>query len=168
DLVQGGKGLILRAPVYWPDPDFATEGDVDGSKRQLWGIVSLVLDYDQFLINSGIREAEERYDILIHAASPQVGGGPQMFTYGDRGLLEADTVTLEFDFSFEEWMLEARTKGGWPKHAPDQWSKRALIASAGLMLLGTLLYVLQVSERRKRAEVLLSSGIEALNDGFVM
>ena len=168
DLVQGGKGLILRAPVYWPDPDFATEGDVDGSKRQLWGIVSLVLDYDQFLINSGIREAEERYDILIHAASPQVGTGPQMFTYGDQSLREADTVTLEFDFSFEEWMLEARTKGGWPKHAPDQWSKRALIASAGLMLLGTLLYVLQVSERRKRAEVLLSSGIEALNDGFVM
>ena len=105
DLVQGGKGLILRAPVYWPDPDFATEGDVDGSKRQLWGIVSLVLDYDQFLINSGIREAEERYDILIHAASPQVGVGPQMFTYGDQSLLEADTVTLEFDFSFEEWML---------------------------------------------------------------
>ncbi len=168
DLVQGGQGMILRAPVYWPAPDAVTEGEIDESTRRLWGIVSLVLDYQEFLVEAGIRAAEERYDMLIQAADAKPTNDALLFTYGDESLRDADTVKLEFDLFFEEWVLEARTKGGWPKVAPDQWQKRALIAIAGLMLLGTLLYVLQVSERRKRAEALLSSGIEALNDGFVM
>ncbi|MFT7137040.1 MAG: two-component system cell cycle sensor histidine kinase PleC, partial [Akkermansiaceae bacterium] len=52
NLVQGGLGLILRAPVYHPDADSPTEGETVASERALWGIVSLVLDYNQFLVES--------------------------------------------------------------------------------------------------------------------
>jgi signal transduction histidine kinase len=42
------------------------------------------------------------------------------------------------------------------------------MALAGLALLGTLMYILWLSHLQRRTKALLKSGIEALNDGFVM
>jgi two-component system cell cycle sensor histidine kinase PleC len=167
NLVQGGLGLILRAPVYHPDADSPTEGETVASERALWGIVSLVLDYNQFLVESGIVEAEENYDLLIDIAENS-NGTEGSFVYGDPSLLEKDPVKIRFDFAFENWVLHAVTKGGWPKTSPDQWFQRIVMVFAGLVLLGTLIYILRLSHTRKRAELLLNRGIEALDDGFVM
>jgi len=167
NLVQGGLGLILRAPVYLPDADNPAADDTAQSLREPWGIVSLVLDYDQFLIESGIAEAEEKYDLLIDIAE-NPDGGQGSFVYGDQSLVGQDTVNLAFDFEFEDWILHAITKGGWPETSPDQWRQRNIMLLASLVLLGTLLYILWLSHTRKRAELLLNMGIEALEDGFVM
>jgi len=167
NLVQGGSGLILRAPVYLPDFDRVVEGDAVVPQRDFWGVVSLVLDYDEFLVETGIAEAAEDYDLFIDIADDTEDSAGS-FQYGDGGLVNSDPVTLQFDFEFEDWILHAMTKGGWPTQYPDQWRQRSVMVLAGMALLGTILYILWLSEKRKRAERILNRGIAALNDGFVM
>jgi two-component system, cell cycle sensor histidine kinase PleC len=167
NLVQGGSGLILRAPVYLPDSEGVTPGTTDKSGQRLWGIVSLVLDYDQFLVKSGITAAADKYDIFIDIKNHS-GNYTGSFIYGDKSLAGQDTVDLQFDFSFEDWILHARTKGGWPNTSPDQWQQIYIMTLVSLVLLGAIIYILRLSHTRKRAEQLLNSGIEALDDGFVM
>ncbi len=116
NLVQGGKGLILRAPVYLPN----TSGYIDEViERDLWGIVSLVLDYDRFIEQSGITDAAEKYDLFIDVVG-KIGGDTEVSLYGDSALRAEDTVNLQFDFAFENWIIYAVTKGGWPETYPDQ------------------------------------------------
>lgn len=167
DLAQGGIGLILRAPVYLRGPHGIIVKDTGSEELKFWGIVSLVLDYEQFIEQAGIAKAAQKYDLLIEIAQ-QSGDDNDSFLYGDKTLVREDAVTLHFDFAFENWVMYAVAKGGWPKTSPDQWQQRAIIGMAGFLLLGTLVYILRLSHTRKRAKLLLNSGIEALNDGFVM
>ncbi|WP_235602376.1 sensor histidine kinase [Sulfitobacter geojensis] len=167
NLVQGGSGLILRAPVYLPIHDDMIEGDTIVPNRNFWGVVSLVLNYDEFLVKSGIADAALHFDLFIDIAERTEKQSGSFF-YGDRSLLSKEPVSLQFDFAFEDWILHAVTKGGWPKQYPDQWWQRMIMALAGITMLGTILYILWLSETRKRAELILNRGIAALNDGFVM
>ncbi|MGO4910337.1 ATP-binding protein [Pseudorhodobacter sp. W20_MBD10_FR17] len=167
NLAQGGTGLILRAPVYLRNPDGFVDEDTGGGGPKLWGIVSLVLDYGQFLERTGITKAAQKYDLFIEIAQ-HLGDDTDANLYGDRVSVGEDAVTLHFDFALESWVMHAVTKGGWPRTSPDQWRQRIIIGMASFLLLGTLVYILRLSHTRKRAKLLLNSGIEALNDGFVM
>jgi two-component system, cell cycle sensor histidine kinase PleC len=167
NLAQGGTGIILRAPVYLRIPDGFVDNYVGGDGQKFWGIVSLVLDYEQFLKKTGIMAAAQKYDLFIEFAQ-HFGGEADATLYGDRASVGEDAVTLHFDFAFESWVMHAVTKGGWPKTSPDQWRQRIIMGIAGFLLLGTLVYILRLSHTRKRAKLLLNSGIEALNDGFIM
>lgn len=165
NLAQGGLGLILRAPVYVATPETPAVGDgIDGGA---WGIVSLVLDYEQFLGKAGILAASDDYDLLIEVVSHSADTEGAFF-YGDMALKDRDPVTLNFDFEFEDWKLHAVTKGGWPQTSPNQWQERLFMALVALALLLLLIYIIWLADSRKRAEVLLVNGIEALADGFVM
>jgi signal transduction histidine kinase len=167
NLAQGGTGIILRAPVYLRNPDGFVDEYIGGDGKKLWGIVSLVLDYEQFLKRTGITEAAKKYDLFIEFAE-HFGDDADTTLYGDRASVGKDAVTLHFDFSLESWVMHAVTKGGWPRTYPDQWRQRIIIGMASFLLLGTFVYILRLSHSRKRAKQLLNSGIEALNDGFVM
>ncbi|RQW65124.1 diguanylate cyclase [Vibrio viridaestus] len=48
DLVQGGKALIARYPIFTDYPH----------NNQYWGLVSVVLDYDRLLLYSGVSSIE--------------------------------------------------------------------------------------------------------------
>ena len=166
-LVQGGKGLVLRAPVYLHDAGDSNSADNHNSGRFLWGVVSLVLDYGKFLKEAGIDQAEKNYDLLITSKNGTYELNASSL-YGDQSLIGRDVVTLNLDSEFEHWVLHAIPKGGWPKTYPHQVFQRALMAIIIVIFVMTLFYVLWLSENRKRAELLLNSGIAALNDGFVM
>ncbi|RKE97715.1 ATP-binding protein [Sulfitobacter guttiformis] len=167
NLAQGGSGLILRAPVYLPKLEVSSDDIADEAEQQFWGVASLVLDYQKFLAKAGFTKAEERYDLFIDISgqSPDDEG---TFVYGKQALLGDDTVKLQFDFEFENWVLHATTKGGWPETYPDRWMQRTIITAAALTLMLTFIYVLWLSEKRKQAEALLNRGVGALSDGFVM
>jgi two-component system cell cycle sensor histidine kinase PleC len=167
NLAQGGLGMILRAPVYLTERDANGNAMVPGDVRTPWGIVSLVLDYDEFLAEAGLTDANEDYDLAIDVAGRRKGI-EGVFLYGDQAVKEKDPVILDFDFEFEDWQLYATTKGGWPTAAEAQWQKRIGMVAVALALLVLLLYIIWLSETRKRAEALLHNGIEALADGFVM
>lgn len=158
DLIQGGRGLILRQPVYVQD---------ESGVRKNWGLVSVVFDYDKFIDRLGLPLLEEDYDILIRDLGDQIGNKSHA-VYGNEAVLGQDPITLDFNFPFGKWQLVATPDGGWPATKPDHVSRWAQkIVLIGLFLMG-LWYVVRMSDNRRRAERQLSIGIEALDHGFVM
>ena len=81
---------------------------------------------------------------------------------------DRDTIRIDFDFPFGHWHLHATPKGGWPETSPTQWRERAILFLVGTSLLSLLAYIILLSEARKKDKSLLSNGIAALDDGFVI
>ncbi|MGR3510902.1 MAG: sensor histidine kinase [Sulfitobacter sp.] len=167
NLAQGGVGLIMRAPLYYSENQRSSAGQNIRNQPRSQGIVSVVLDYQKFLDQTGISQAATKYDLLIDAADP-VGTDGSVSLFGDPTVKDQDPVKLDFDFAFENWHLLATPKGGWPDRSTSQWEERLVMAIVASSLLALLGYILWLAETRKSARMLLSDGIEALNDGFVM
>ena len=167
NLAQGGVGLIMRAPLYYSEYQGPAAGRDAVARPRSQGIVSVVLDYQKFLDQTGISQAATKYDLLIDAADP-VGADGLVSLFGDPAVKDQDPVKLDFDFAFENWHLLATPKGGWPDRSTSQWEERLVMAIVASSLLALLGYILWLAETRKSARMLLSDGIEALNDGFVM
>ena len=158
ELEQGGLGIILRAPVYAPG-NSALGADA-------WGIVSIILDYNEFIEKVGISEAVLFYDILIDFAIPSADyQGP---FFGDKASIGHKPINLNFDFPYGALTLSATPKGGWAKTTPAQLYERTIMALVAGSLLWLLGYVIWLAEKRKHAEMRLANGIEALDDGFLM
>ncbi|NNK16008.1 MAG: ATPase, partial [Sulfitobacter sp.] len=158
NLVQGGRGLIMRKPVV--------TRTATGIKKP-WGILSVVLDYDKFMERVGIPEFEKEFDILIRNVGTQ-SSLPAEVLLGDPAILNQNPIELSFNFPFGNWQFAASPNGGWPVHRPNYvagWFQRGLLITLCLI---TLWYVMSLLDRRRLAEKLLSTGIEALDHGFVM
>ncbi|SER75302.1 His Kinase A (phospho-acceptor) domain-containing protein [Tranquillimonas rosea] len=151
-LVQGGTGLIAHRPVYTDGPD----------GRELWGVVSLVIDFYAFLRGAGLIEVADTLDVLV----VDDRGGELIF--GDPEVAHTDHITLEFDFPDGSWTFMATTLGGWPATHPDFGRERAAMISVGLLFLGGLAYTMYLADARRMAQLRLSDAIEALDDGFAM
>ena len=160
DLVQGGKGLILRQPVF-----YAQSHSTAASPRP-WGLLSMVIDYERFVERLRIPEVQKTYDLVIRELNPD--GSVEQVVFGDPDTVLVDPIKLDFNFAFGLWELAATTKGGWPGHRPDyywDWLLR-LMAAAAVMTFAS--YVMRLSETRHLAEQRLRTGVEALDHGFVM
>ncbi|MFC6638315.1 ATPase [Sulfitobacter sp. JBTF-M27] len=158
DLVQGGRGLIMRKPVFTRTPT--------GIKKP-WGILSVVLDYDKFMERIGIPEFEKEFDILIRNVGTH-NSMPAEVLLGSPAILNQNPIELAFNFPFGNWQFAATPNGGWPVHRPGHvagWFQRGLLITFCLI---TLWYVMSLLDRRRLAEKLLSTGIEAIDHGFVM
>jgi two-component system cell cycle sensor histidine kinase PleC len=157
DLIEGGRELILRKPIF---------ANIDGTVGP-WGMVSVVLDYDEFIRKTGILEFEQGYDLVIRSATKTDDESFEIL-YGDEALLASDPILFRFNFSFGTWELAATPDGGWPDHRPDhefRWFQRAALI---LMCLSVIWYLLRMFNARRSAERTLLVGIEALDHGFVM
>lgn len=158
DLTSGGRGLILRTPVFTLNAS---------GKRDPWGVLSVILDYDKFLANLGIAEYVEGFDILIHETSAQ-GAEPGDILLGDSSVLAADPVFLNFNLPFGSWELAATTDGGWPPHLPNHLTRKMSYLLGILACLVGFGLVLRMHDKQRESERMLSVGIEALDHGFVM
>lgn len=156
NLVQGGRGLILRQPVYVGD----------GPSKTPWGIISVVLDYEKFLAKLGLPEIEQTYEIMIQDITH--GAASDQVLFGDREILNDGPVLLTLNFPYGNWELAAVPVGGWPPHKPDHNSDRLLAFVAIGLGLFLLWYIIRLADTRRVAEVRLSNAIDALDHGFIM
>ena len=156
-LIQGGRGMIMRKPVF---------SRTSTGLKKPWGILSVVLDYDRFMERVGILKFEEKYDIVIRNIA--TNGTPLEVLYGDPAMLAMQPIELAFNFPFGNWHFAAVPHDGWPTHRPDYieaWLQRGWLI--GICLI-SFWYVMSLLDRRRIAERLLSTGIEAIDHGFVM
>ncbi len=157
DLVQGGQGLILRMPV------FVEEGT---GLRVPWGLVSMVLDYRQFLEGIGLESLAREHAFLIREADYKRYRGEVL--YGDAALSQATPVRLSADLPFGTWEMAAIPRGGWAPYPPGAaLTLVGLLAALAWVLCG-LWWVARVLDARRRMQAYLTSAIRALPDGFVM
>ncbi|WP_417357398.1 diguanylate cyclase domain-containing protein [Gallaecimonas pentaromativorans] len=99
-LIQGGRGLINRTPVFVKD-------------GKLWGIISVVLDIDKLLAASQVTAEPANLHLYLYNPSKQNKG----FIFGDPKVLEGPQyISLPLYLHNETWMLAATAqppKGLW-------------------------------------------------------
>jgi diguanylate cyclase (GGDEF)-like protein len=101
ELVQGGVALIARIPVYIEN----------NNEKQLWGIISAILDYDELLEEAGITE---HYSGLLLGMRGRDGTGAkgELF-FGSEKAFDAGAVMININLPHGEWQLAVRPLNGW-------------------------------------------------------
>ncbi len=144
DLVQGGKAIIGRMPVFVGS----------GSDSRFWGLVSAPMDFEKFRRTAGLHVFEKLYDISIRGLDAT---GPQGDVFlGDPDLFSRDPVTTMVQVPGGYWILAVTPKGGWSTIPARNWNIWAFaIGIFGLFSLALFLNFLRSREReisRQRIE----------------
>ena len=158
-LVQGGRAFVFRQPAYVP-------GTSPENGKRLWGIVSMVADYDRFLVATGLSELSRGFDVLVKSASDEA---PRHGTvYGQPAVEGMEPVSLELDFPNGHWEIMAVPAGGWPAASPTYIKDRLLIALVSILIIAVVLIIVALAVLQRRAQMRLVSAIDAMDDGFAM
>ncbi|HWU83706.1 MAG TPA: EAL domain-containing protein [Rhodocyclaceae bacterium] len=148
DLVQGGRGLIIRTPVF-----LTRERDAAGRGRY-WGTLATVIKLDALLEDSGISTAQT-LEIALRGKDAQGKEGALIF--GSPEIFMDDPVLMDIAVPGGNWQLAAIPNGGWAK-APALSSPYFLIGCVNSILLAGLIgmLVLRRELARQRNDELLS------------
>lgn len=160
-LVQGGQGLIARAPVFLSS---------QGTDRPpaLWGLVSAVMDIRQTYRLAGL-PLSGHLDGLSLALRGKDGLGAMGETfYGDPTLFDTDSVILSVSLPGGSWQFAALPMGGWDAITHGNPHTIVRILGFGLaLLLAAMLYLLtrRNAELQQRSAELRKS--QSLFQGFM-
>jgi diguanylate cyclase (GGDEF)-like protein/PAS domain S-box-containing protein len=124
DLVQGGRGIIGRFPVFVPQPD---------GPAHFWGIVSAVLDIERLYRDSGLYDADLSIDIAL-SGHDGLGERGALF-YGSPETLADDPVVTDVTLPSGAWRIAATPKGGWATTPANLWTLRLLLLLAGALIM---------------------------------
>jgi diguanylate cyclase (GGDEF)-like protein len=98
-LIQGGRALIARVPVFY------------GKERnQLWGVISGVIDPDALFKRAGI--ASSMWDLDIAIQGQKNDQGTAIF-FGDAAVFDHDPVIVDVQLPYGQWHLAAGPRNGW-------------------------------------------------------
>lgn len=140
-LLQGDTGLIARKPVR-----IAQNGEV-------WGLLSIVLDYDAIIQSSGLNDLET----LSVAIRGKDSKGPMgEFFFGDSNIANLTPVSLLVSFPHGNWQLLATPKDGW-----DAQKLHYPVWIAAFVVLGLWLLLLK---HRLTSEALYLSSVQNMLD----
>ncbi|GAB6060094.1 response regulator [Desulfonatronum parangueonense] len=121
NLLQGGQGLIGRIPVFLDD-DF----------RTFWGLLSVVIDLEEFYSASGLFQVEPALRIAIRGNDAQGPDGDLFF--GSQEVFDADPVLALVNLPYGSWQVAAVPEEGWPRQASNAWVIRLFFLVGGLTL----------------------------------
>ncbi|MCB9871587.1 MAG: EAL domain-containing protein [Planctomycetes bacterium] len=164
ELVQGGRGLIVRAPVFTDD---------DGGARRFWGLVAAVVDLDQIYARVGLHDPGLSLKVAIRGRDG-LGATGEVF-YGSPSLFDQDSVVAEVQMPGGSWQLAATPRDGWPTTSPEAWVLRLVTVLIACLAAG--LAAVRVRAERERAGARaelgrssqrLADAIDAIHEGFVL
>jgi len=121
NLLQGGQGLIGRIPVF-----------LDNDDRTFWGLLSVVIDLEEFYAASGLFQADPTLRIAIRGKDAQGPDGDLFF--GSQEVFDADPVLALVNLPYGSWQVAAVPEGGWPQQASHAWLIRLFFLVGGLTL----------------------------------
>ncbi len=139
DLVQGGKGVITRKPIY------LSERDGGG----VWGMASLVIDWQALLDESGIEKAQ---GLAISLRGLDSRGADGALIFGSEADAK-DAITLPITLPNGEWILAGKPTPGWPEASALMANERRFFALLFILVMVAALFALRypvVLERRVR------------------
>lgn len=118
NLVQGGRGIIIRSPIQVPEAS---------GQLSYFGQVSLVIDYDALETVSGLKELMTRYHVIItDISSPENG---ERFIYGNLKAPSSQFETLQIKLPSSTWRVAYYPKIGWQAFG----SNLLLLGTGGLI-----------------------------------
>lgn len=128
DLIQGGRGLINRTPVFLEDGSY-------------WGVLSLVLDIDRLLEAVHLEAAERRIRHVLYAAVDGESRG-RLIAGDPKSLSGGEAVSMHIDVPGGRWTLDVADADGGAAtalHANVQRTAGYIMAAVVALLLYLLL-----------------------------
>ena len=136
ELVQGGKGLVGRFPVFIDD----------GDAGRFWGVVSAIIDVEAVYTQSGLARSDMPIQVAITSSDRPAG----TTFFGRPDLLEQDPVIVEAVFPSTTWRLQAIPAGGWDQTPPYIWQVRGLLLAGSILILVPIVVTGRLFEERQR------------------
>lgn len=98
NLVQGGVGLIVRYPVFLDPPE----------NKIYWGVISVVLDTDKLLAESGLQSLQQEYQVAIRGKDSK-GPDGEVFL-GEVGTFINSLTQESVYFPYGSWVVALSAK----------------------------------------------------------
>lgn len=145
NLVQGGRGLVARIPVFI--------GRKESS--HFWGLLSVVLDADRLFEGSGLIDPALPVKVALRGKDGTGSKGDVFF--GDPDLFQEKSVTLPVTLIHGNWQLAAQPIGGW--EAKDNTVAVIWIGFVAALLLcvGPMLLLAYYAYQRRISELQLAA-----------
>lgn len=140
ELVQGGRAIIGRAPVFLKAPN--------GGKEHFWGVISTPMDFDGLIDEVGMSAPNLGVKIALRHGS--VSGSVQAGSvfFGSASVFESRPVTMPVSLGAAEWEIAAIPAAGWAQYPPLlRWIKLIGLLLAAAMATGLYLLLRQFRER---------------------
>ncbi len=157
NLVQGGRGFIVRYPVFVPNGAGKT-GD------RFWGVISVVIEETGLFSGADPQAAP----LTIGLREMDGRGGERGYLAGNAALFNADPVVLPLSAVGDNWQIGALPSGGWRAQSPNL----IILLTGGLFVTGLLLTALMLIRRSTMQQAashnILMHAIDALDEGFIL
>lgn len=147
NLVQGGKGFIVRVPVYTKSSN--------NRAPEFWGMLASVIDIDRFFSASGLYDTHLEFNIAIRKKSIRDSSITPIF--GDQNIFNADPVLSNITLPYGSWQLAAIPQQGWLRNHDTLTAFRATLFGVGLFILIPIFILSRSMEKQKESDALLRS-----------
>ncbi len=151
ELVQGGRAIIGRSPVFTKHPDTLAE--------QFWGVVSAPIDFDELIDEVGMLAPNLGVQIALrHGTISGEVQGESVF-FGPESVFASEPVTMPVSLGMVEWEIAAIPSAGWDNYPTSlRWIK--LIGLLVAIALSSVLFFvirqfqarLEISSHLRRSE----------------
>lgn len=141
-LVQGGDGLILRAPV------FTSKNMLPGTPPRYWGVTSIVAKINDIMEAGGITSSQ---NLEIGLRRSQTDAYPEQLIWGDESVFTRQPVVMTVTIPGGSWQIAAVRKGGWPRSSIGT-SLMFYLGALNSILLAGLAWTLASRHHRIRKE----------------
>ncbi|MGK7294523.1 MAG: diguanylate cyclase domain-containing protein [Candidatus Wenzhouxiangella sp. M2_3B_020] len=146
ELVQGGRGLISRTPVFL-------------EREGYWGVLSMVIDTDSLLAAAGFFAEGNGVDYALRWLQPDARRGGAIA--GPQQLFRRSPVLLEISVPGGAWQLGAVPADGWNDPASGNLQLYRFIGLAVALVVAVLLSIV-VRERQMIAKMALQDPLTGL------
>jgi sensor domain CHASE-containing protein/GAF domain-containing protein len=142
ELVQGGKGVIGRSPIYLQERANGVE------RLRYWGLASTVIDFQKLLTKTRLSEPPEHIRLALRGVDG-LGARGKIF-WGDNSVFEASPVSMDVPLPAGSWQLAGVPRAGWSRFSLLD-SNHFHIGNLLTLVLSVLLFkLLNLSDLRER------------------
>ncbi|MGR3566002.1 MAG: ATP-binding protein [Heliomarina sp.] len=159
NLVQGGRGYVLRYPVITPH--------LNGRTESFWGVISIVISEEGlFRGDEGLAHIIDSLQLSLREVSP--AGKLIKHLYGAPELFSSDHSTKALTAFGRSWELAAAPHEDWAPYSPNMWKFLATTILSLLTLVGSILLIRRFAMRSQNAHSILEHAVESLDAGFAL
>jgi signal transduction histidine kinase/CheY-like chemotaxis protein/sensor domain CHASE-containing protein len=164
DLIQGGKAIIGRYPIF--------KTDLNGNESW-WGFATILIDYERFIKDAGLANEFDLFSVAIRGTDSQ-GADGKVF-YGDKSQFDQALATTTVSLPKGSWQIAVKAK--------TNRDISPLFISSGvvfiLIIIGSFYFLLRLPHKfssaiedatmaLQKSEYRFHNAIESLSDGFVI